>query len=468
MSSGLPVIALVGRPNVGKSTLFNGLTRSRDALVADQPGLTRDRLYGYGRVGEMPFLVVDTGGFSGDKDSMAALIARQTDLAVAEADVILLILDAREGLTGNDRRIAERLRRSGKPVLVVANKSEGLDPAIAAAEFYTLGLGEPQAVSGAHGGGIAALVSTALSCTPARTEAAPALPEGVRIAIVGRPNVGKSTLVNRLLGEERVLAFDAPGTTRDSIAVPFTRDDKPYVLIDTAGIRRRARVTDHVEKISVIKALQTIEDAHVVIAVVDAQGDIGVHDAHLLGLIAERGRAMVIAVNKWDGLERSARTMVQREITRKLPFLDYAPLHCISALHGSGLGELFESVDAAQAAAVIEMPTPELTRVLEQAVEAHAPPAVVGRRIKLRYAHQGGRNPPKVIIHGNQTDKLPVSYHRYLVHRFRDAFKLVGAPLRLEFRTGENPFDARKNTPASRPPRRRRQPGKRRGTSRPG
>jgi GTPase len=459
MSSGLPVFALVGRPNVGKSTLFNALTRSRDALVADRPGLTRDRLYGIGRVGERSFLVVDTGGLTDDKAGMAALIARQTDLAVAEADVILLVLDAREGLSADDRGIAERLRRAGKPVLAVANKSEGLDPA-AAAEFYALGFGTPQLVSGAHGAGLAALVDTALARAPAREPAAAPLPEGVRIAIVGRPNVGKSTLVNRLLGEERVLAFDAPGTTRDSIAVPFTRDGKPYVLIDTAGIRRRARVTDHVEKISVIKALQAIEDADVVIAVVDAQGDIGVHDAHLLGLIAERGRAMVIAVNKWDGLERSARNAVQREITRKLPFLDYAPLHCISALHGSGLGELFESVDAARAAAQAELPTPELTRALERAVETNPPPAVVGRRIKLRYAHQGGRNPPTIVIHGNQTDKLPVSYHRYLVHRFREAFRLVGTPLRLEFRSGENPFAGRRPKPGPRRARPRRRSGR--------
>jgi GTP-binding protein len=455
MSSVLPVIALVGRPNVGKSTLFNALTRSRDALVADRPGLTRDRIHGYGRIGDTPFLVVDTGGLTGEKDGIATLIARQTDTAVAEADVILLVLDAREGLTGDDRRIADRLRRAGKPVLAVANKSEGLDPAVAAAEFFALGFGAPQAVSSAHGAGLQPLVEAALARAPARDESPAPLPEGTRIAIVGRPNVGKSTLVNRLLGEERVLAFDAPGTTRDSIAVPFTRDGKPYVLIDTAGIRRRARVTDPVEKISVIKALQAIEDADVVIAVVDAQGDIGVHDAHLLGLIAERGRAMVIAVNKWDGLERSERTAVQREITRKLPFLDYAPLHCISALHGSGLGELFESVDAAAAAAAVELPTPELTRVLEQAAETHPPPAVVGRRIKLRYAHQGGRNPPTIVIHGNQTDKLPLSYHRYLMHRFREAFRLVGAPLRLEFRTGENPFESRKQT-ARRPGRRRR------------
>ncbi len=460
MSTGLPVFALVGRPNVGKSTLFNALTRSRDALVADQPGLTRDRLYGIGRVGERAFLVVDTGGLTDDKVGMAALIARQTDLAVTEADVILLVLDAREGLAAEDRGIAERLRRAGKPVLLVANKSEGLEPTAAAAEFYALGLGAPLPVSGAHGAGLAALVETALARVPERPAASAALPEGVRIAIVGRPNVGKSTLVNRLLGEERVLAFDAPGTTRDSIAVPFARDGKPYVLIDTAGIRRRARVTDHVEKISVIKALQAIEDADVVIAVVDAQGDIGVHDAHLLGLIAERGRAMVIAVNKWDGLERAERTAVQREITRKLPFLDYAPLHCISALHGSGLGELFESVDAARAAALAELPTPELTRALERAVEANAPPAVVGRRIKLRYAHQGGRNPPTIVIHGNQTDKLPIAYQRYLARRFREAFRLVGTPLRLEFRSGENPFAGRRPAAGTRRARPRRRPGR--------
>ena len=450
MSSALPVIALVGRPNVGKSTLFNALTRTRDALVADRPGLTRDRIHGYGRVGATPFLVVDTGGLTDERAGIATLIARQTETAMAEADVILLVLDARAGPTDDDRRIADRLRSTGKPLLLVANKSEGLDPDIATADFYALGFGAPLAVSATHGAGLAPLVELALARAPSLSELPQPLPEGTRIAIVGRPNVGKSTLVNRLLGEERVLAFDAPGTTRDSIAVPFTRNGKPYVLIDTAGIRRRARVTDHVEKISVIKALQAIEDAHVVIAVVDAQGDIGVHDAHLLGLIAERGRAMVIAVNKWDGLDRSARNAVQREITRKLPFLDYAPLHCISALHGSGLGELFESVDAARIAALVELPTPDLTRALEQAVEAHSPPAVIGRRIKLRYAHQGGRNPPTIVIHGNQTDKLPQSYHRYLAHRFREVFNLTGTPLRLEFRTGENPFKVRNKKPAGR------------------
>lgn len=456
--STLPVIALVGRPNVGKSTLFNALTRSRDALVADQPGLTRDRIHGYGRVGSAPFLLVDTGGLVEGEAGLPGLIARQVETAVAEADVILLVLDARTGLTEDDRRIAGRLRRAGKPLLAVANKSEGLDSDIAAAEFHALGFGAPVAVSAAHGEGLAALMDQALSRAPERVEAASTLPEGTRIAIVGRPNVGKSTLVNRLLGEERVLAFDTPGTTRDSIAVPFVRDGRHYVLIDTAGIRRRARVTDPVEKISVVKALQAIEDAHVVIAVVDAQGDVGVHDAHLLGLIAQRGRAMVIAVNKWDGLERSERTAVQREITRKLPFLDFAPLHCISALHGSGLGELFESVDAAAAAAMADLPTPALTRLLEQAAEEHPPPAVVGRRIKLRYAHQGGRNPPTIVIHGNQTDKLPLSYRRYLAHRFREAFKLVGSPLRLEFRTGENPFGARKKASAVRRRGRRRRP----------
>lgn len=459
MSSRLPVIALVGRPNVGKSTLFNALTRTRDALVADQPGLTRDRLYGYGRIGARPFLVVDTGGLTDDKLGIAPLIARQTEVAISEADVIVLVLDARAGLIGADHSIADRLRRGGKRVLIAANKSEGLEPAQAGSDFFALGLGAPLPISSAHGTGLDALIESALSgiSAEAQSEARPKL-EGIHVAIVGRPNAGKSTLVNRLLREERVLAFDAPGTTRDSVYVPFNRDGKPYVLIDTAGIRRRARVTDMLEKISVIKALQAIEDAQVVIAVVDAQGDVGVHDAHLLGLIAERGRAMVIAVNKWDGLERNQRSVVQREITRKLPFLDYAPLHCISALHGSGLGELFESVDAAQAAAFVEMSTPELTRALEQAVEKNPPPAVVGRRIKLRYAHQGGRNPPKIIIHGNQTDKLQPSYHRYLIHQFRNAFKLVGTPLRLEFRTGENPFEPRKGPATRKITKRRKRP----------
>jgi GTP-binding protein len=453
--SNLPVIALVGRPNVGKSTLFNALTRSRDALVAALPGLTRDRIYGFGRVGDSAYLVVDTGGLTRG-DAITEFIARQTDQAIAESDLVLFVVDARAGLVGEDRSVAERLRRSGKPVLLVVNKSEGLDTGTAAADFFSLGFTTIQTVSAAHGHGINDLVAEVLTrLPPASATDTPEIRDAIRIAVVGRPNAGKSTLVNRLLGEERVLTFDAPGTTRDSIHVPFERDGERYVLIDTAGIRRRARVDDMIEKLSVIKALQAIEQAHVVIAMVDARQGIGSHDAHLLGLVAQRGRAMVVAVNKWDGLASSERRRIQRETDRKLPFLDYAPLHFISALHGGGLGELFESVNRAYEASVKELSTPQLTRVLEKAVEANAPPAVVGRRIKLRYAHQGGRSPPTIVIHGNQTDALPVSYHRYLAHRFREAFDLVGAPLRLEFRTGENPYGkqqkpAKKKRPAKR------------------
>jgi GTPase len=447
MSGNLPVIVLAGRQNVGKSTLFNRLTGTRDALVADMPGLTRDRQYGYGRHHERRFIVVDTGGLSpSEGGALAELAEDQARLAIAEADQILFLTDGRAGLNPADATIARELRKTGKPVRLVVNKAEGM-AASGAHEFFRLGLGEPVLVSAEHGQGVDKLMDAVLAAVPATAEPAPQSPADgpIRVAIVGRPNVGKSTLVNRLVGDERVLSADQPGTTRDAISVPFTRDGRDYVLIDTAGIRRRAKVTGHVEKLSVVKALQAVEQADVVIVVADAQDEIGVHDARLLGLVAERGKGVVLAVNKWDGLESAARARVREAIDFKLPFLDFMPVHTISALHGSKLAELMKDVQAVHAASHRELKTPDLTRVLEKAVFDHPPPAVIGRRIKLRYAHLAGRSPLTILVHGNQTEKLPDSYRRYLVNEFRRAFELKGLPLRVEVKTGENPFKGKRN-----------------------
>lgn len=445
----LPVVALVGRPNVGKSTLFNFLTRTRDAIVADLPGLTRDRQYGFGRVGPVPYIAVDTGGLSGIQDGLDGLMARQTLVALDEADVVLFMVDAREGLTASDQQVAELLRRRGAPAWLVANKAEGLDADVAAVDFHALGLGEPAVISSAHGDRVAALMEAVLGALPARQDAAapdPAAAEdGTRVAVIGRPNVGKSTLINRMIGEERLVAYDKPGTTRDAVDVPFERAGRRYVLVDTAGMRRRARVSDVVEKFSVIKALKAIDEASVVIAVLDAREGIAEQDASLLGLAAERGRAMVLAVNKWDGLTAYQRDTVRRQIELKLPFLEFASLTYISALHGSGVGGLLDLVDDAHAAAHRDLPTPALTRVLQAAVTAHQPPIVRGRRVKLRYAHQGGRNPPVIVVHGGQAEQVPLSYRRYLVNSFRKAFALHGTPVRVELRSGENPFAGRRN-----------------------
>ncbi len=443
----LPVIVLVGRPNVGKSTLFNQLTRSRDALVADQPGLTRDRKYGIGKLGSRPYLVVDTGGLSGEAEGVDALMAQQVAAAIEEADHILFLLDAKTGCGGADEEIAEWLRRTGKPVTPVVNKSENLEREIAGAEFYSLGLGDPIAIAAVHGRGVKTLINGVLATFPeAEQEQSESDSErGVQIAVVGRPNVGKSTLVNRLLGEERVVAFDKPGTTRDSIFISFTRDDRPYTLIDTAGVRRRARVREAIEKFSVIKTLQAIDQANVVLLVLDAQQEISEQDAGLAGHILESGRALVVVINKWDGLDPDQREWIKSELDRRLPFLDFAEKRFISALHGSGVGDLFCAVDTAYANATRKLATPELTRILERAVQEHQPPLVRGRRIKLRYAHQGGQNPPIIVIHGNQTDAVPDSYKRYLSNRYRKTLNLAGTPVRLEFRSGENPYQGRKN-----------------------
>jgi GTP-binding protein len=455
----LPVIALIGRPNVGKSTLFNRLTRSRDALVADYPGLTRDRQYGNGRVGERPYLVVDTGGLVGAEQGLDGLMAEQVWMAVAEADAVLLLLDARDGLNLSDEQIAARLRRSGKNVYAVLNKADGQDMAAVIADAYALGLGEPAQISAEHGRGVSALMDRVLAELPAAAMG-PQGPEagarGIRIAVVGRPNVGKSTLINRMLGEQRVLAYDQPGTTRDSIYIPFQRDGEDFTLIDTAGVRRRSRVVEGIEKFSVLKTLQAISDAQVAILVLDAHsGEVAEQDATLAGHILESGTAVVIAVNKWDGLDPDQREWFRDQLDRRLPFLGFAERYFISALHGSGVGELFAAVQTANRAAQIKLSTPRLTRLLEQAVHQHQPPLVRGRRIKLRYAHQGGQTPPVIVIHGNQTEQLPDAYKRYLNNYFRSALRLVGTPIRLEFRTAENPYEGRRNMLTPRQQRRR-------------
>jgi len=444
----LPVVALVGRPNVGKSTLFNALTRTRDALVADVPGLTRDRKYGYARLAGRSCVVIDTGGLVETvAGAIERLMAEQTLKAVEEADRVLFVVDAREGCTAQDLHVADVLRRTGKPVLVVANKSEGLEDEIAQADFHRFGFGEPIAISSAHKQGLEPLFERALEGL-AGAEDAPALPttgEAIRVAVVGRPFVGKSTLINRLLGEERLIAFDQPGTTRDTVEVKFERDGQPYVLIDTAGVRRRARVSETVEKFSVVKTLQAIDRAHVVIGVVDAHDTVADQDASLLGLVIEQGRALVIAVNKWDGIPPDQRNLIRDGLDLKLDFLRFAPVHFISARHGTGVGELMVSVLKSYRAAMRELPTKDLTRALEQALALHQPPLVRGRRIKLRYAHQGGRNPPVVVIHGNQTQHVPDSYRRFLENHFRETFRLKGTPMRIEFRTDDNPFAGRRN-----------------------
>jgi GTP-binding protein len=435
----LPVIAVVGRPNVGKSTLFNVLTGTRDAIVADVPGLTRDRQYGFGRVGPVPYVVIDTGGLLENPSGVEAQMRAQTERAVREADRLIFIADARAGLAPQDRFVANELRRSGKPVTLALNKAEGLDADIVAADFHALGFSAPLVISASHGSGCEELMEHVL----AGFEAQPAAESdsgAIRIAVIGRPNVGKSTLVNRLLGEERVIASEEPGTTRDSILVPFERDGRAFALIDTAGLRRRARVEDVVERTSVAKALQAIDEAHVVILVLDAHDTVAEQDASVLGLALERGRALIIAVNKWDGIAAEQRETIHRQLALKLDFVPFAPLHFISARHGSGVGELMHSAVRAYEAAMRTLPTRELTRTLEHALSAHQPPLVRGRRIKLRYAHQGGRNPPRIVIHGNQTASVPESYTRYLANVFRKTYDLFATPVFVEYRTDANPY----------------------------
>jgi GTP-binding protein len=442
----LPTLVLVGRPNVGKSTLFNRLTRSRDALVADLPGLTRDRHYGRGRVGERPYLVVDTGGLEPvAKEGILHEMAKQTRQAVDEADMVLFIVDGRDGVTPQDRIIATQLRKTGRPLLLLVNKSEGMQSARATVDFHELGLGTPIPISSAHGDNVAEMIEVALDELPAAGIEVEEKSDHPKLAIVGRPNVGKSTLVNAILGEERVIAFDQPGTTRDSIYIDFERDGKQYTIIDTAGVRRRGKIDEAVEKFSVVKTLQAIEDANVVVLVVDARDQITEQDAHLADFVLQAGRALVLAVNKWDGLDEYKRDTTKRDIERKLHFLSFAKHHYISALNGTGVDALLKSVNQAYTAAMAKLPTPQLTRVLEEALQKQQPPRVGSFRPKMRYAHQGGSNPPLIIIHGSALDKVPDSYSRFLEKTFCDAFKLQGTPLRIEFKSGKNPFADKKH-----------------------
>jgi len=436
-----PVIALVGRPNVGKSTLFNQMTRSRDALVADFPGLTRDRKYGEGNYEGQKFIVIDTGGLTGDEAGIDAEMARQSLQAVEEADIVLFLVDGRAGLTAGDEMIADHLRRSGKRAHLVVNKTDGQDPDMAAAEFYSLGFESNFLIAAAHNRGIRSLLEELLPepVDPEEEDRADRYP-GIRIGVVGRPNVGKSTLVNRMLGEERVVVYDMPGTTRDSVYIPYERHGEQYTLIDTAGVRRRKNVNEAVEKFSIIKTLKAIEDAHVVILVIDARQGLVEQDLHLIGFVLDAGRSLVIAVNKWDGMDPDDRARVKEQVARRLDFLDYADKYYISALHGTGVGTMYDSVHACYDSAMSKWPTNRLTALLQDAVAQHQPPMVRGRRIKLRYAHQGGSNPPVIVVHGNQVDALPGAYKRYLENTFRKVLKVVGSPIRFEFRASENPF----------------------------
>ncbi len=447
----LPVIALVGRPNVGKSTLFNGLTGKRDALVADFPGLTRDCQYGRVNWGDYSFIIVDTGGVSEGVDGLDAQVAQRSRQAILEADGVILVIDGAAGLTSDESYLAEFIRKSGKPAVMAVNKTDRADAVLAVAESHQLALGEPIALSAAHRRGFDDLIEAlfaALAARPSATIAEPwvAADAALHIAIIGRPNVGKSTLINRLLGEPRQLTADLPGTTRDSVTLPFTFQDRALALVDTAGVRRKSRVDDKIEKFSIIKTLQAIEQAQVVIVLLDGQTGIVEQDAHLLGLVAEAGKAMVVAVNKWDHLPQEQRQGIRDEIRRRLMFVDYAPLHFISALHGSNVMDVMKSAIGAYEQGNVVWPTSLLCKVLEQAVTAHSPPVVrQGQRVKLRYAHQGGRLPPRIVIHGSRTTLLPSVYRRYLTNYFREALKLRATPLRIELRDGENPYDPQKS-----------------------
>jgi GTP-binding protein len=464
----LPVVALVGRPNVGKSTLFNRLTRTRDALVADYPGLTRDRKYGQAKYDEFEFIVVDTGGINGSEEGIEVGMAEQSLLAIEEADVVMFLVDVREGLTVADQAIANYLRKQNKQVFLVGNKIDGIDADSYIAEFYQVSLGEVYPIAASHGRGVTSLLEKALMPVieeyasraepvadeepldtdlydiDAPQEVDPFADKPIKLAIIGRPNVGKSTLTNRILGEERVVVYDMPGTTRDSIYIPMTRNDQEYILIDTAGIRRRKRVADAVEKFSIIKTLQAIEDANVVLLVIDAREGISDQDLSLLGFTLNAGRSLVIAVNKWDGLDIKVKDDIKDELDRRLDFIDFARIHFISALHGTGVGHLFESIEEAYESATKRVGTSTLTRIMDMAQKDHQPPMVQGRRVKLKYAHAGGYNPPIVVIHGNQVSKLPQSYKRYLMNYYRKSLKVMGTPIKVEFREGDNPYSERK------------------------
>ncbi|MFQ1019724.1 ribosome biogenesis GTPase Der [Gilliamella sp. CG13] len=468
----VPVVALVGRPNVGKSTLFNRLTRTRDALVADFPGLTRDRKYGRAEIKGHEYIVIDTGGIDGTEEGVESFMADQSLQAIEEADIVLFLVDARAGAMPADHAIAKHLRSRQKATFLVANKIDGIDADTAISDFYSLGLGDIHPIAASHGRGVSSLIETALEpifqfkdhdeddfnedqLPPDLSESYDDVDEDdveslinqpIKVAIVGRPNVGKSTLTNRILGEERVVVYDMPGTTRDSIYIPMTRDEREYVLIDTAGVRKRGKVTQTVEKFSVIKTLQAIEDANVVILVIDAREGISDQDLSLLGFIINSGRSLVIAVNKWDGLSQDIKEQVKATLDDRLDFIDFARLHFISALHGSGVGNLFDSIQEAYECATRRVNTALLTKIMQMAQDDHQPPLVRGRRVKLKYAHAGGYNPPIVVVHGNQVEDLPDSYKRYLMNYFRRSLKIMGTPIRIQFKEGENPFEGRKNS----------------------
>ncbi|TRN23683.1 ribosome biogenesis GTPase Der [Vibrio furnissii] len=472
----IPVVALVGRPNVGKSTLFNRLTRTRDALVADFPGLTRDRKYGQAKLGEHEFIVIDTGGIDGSEEGVETKRAAQPLAAIDEADVVLFMVDGRAGLTVADEAIANHLRRVEKNAILVVNKVDGIDAETASAEFWQLGVDQMFQIAAAHGRGVGALIDRALNPLAEQMQQEEAALEDltgfvdaeqeekldyteeeaeeaykrlqdqpIKLAIIGRPNVGKSTLTNRILGEERVVVYDMPGTTRDSIYIPMQRDEREYVLIDTAGVRRRKRINETVEKFSVVKTLKAIEDANVVLLVVDARENISDQDLSLLGFALNAGRSIVIAVNKWDGLDTDVKERVKKELDRRLGFVDFARIHFISALHGTGVGHLFESVQEAYRSATTRVGTSVLTRIMKMATEDHQPPLVRGRRVKLKYAHAGGYNPPIIVIHGNQVNELPDSYKRYLMNYYRKSLDIMGTPIRIQFQNSENPFEGKTN-----------------------
>lgn len=448
----VPVIALVGRPNVGKSTLFNRLTKTRDALVANYPGLTRDRKYGEGEMHGRKFMLIDTGGITGEEEGIDTVMAEQSMLAIDEADAVLFIVDSRDGLTPTDRQLAKYLREKERKVYLVANKIDGINPDIATAEFFELGLEDVYPTTATHGRGVKSLMEAVLEPFP---EIDPDAVEdekdrGIKIAVVGRPNVGKSTLVNRMLGEERVVVFDMPGTTRDSIYIDYEREGKKYTLIDTAGIRRRKNVKLSVEKFSIVKTLQSVSDANVVVLLIDAHEGLVDQDMHLMGSAIDAGRAIVVAINKWDGLEADSKDWIKSELKRRLRFVDFADIHFISALHGTGVGHLYESIENAYSAATDKLGANRLTKILEDAVTVHQPPLVRGRRIKLRYAHAGGQNPPVIVIHGNQVDDIPNHYTRYLEKTFRRELDLHGTPIRVEYRSSDNPFAGKKNKLTSR------------------
>jgi GTPase len=444
-----PVMALVGRPNVGKSTLFNRLTKSRDAIVADFAGLTRDRHYGNARQGKHEFIVIDTGGFEPTAESGIYMeMAKQTRQAVAEADVVIFVLDARGGLSAQDHDIASYLRKLGKPTILAANKAEGMTEGVQLTEFYELGLGEVHPISSAHGEGIRSLVETALAALnlPEAEEEEARDPSVVKLAVAGRPNVGKSTLINTWLGEERLVAFDLPGTTRDAISVPFERGGQKFELIDTAGLRRRGKVFEAIEKFSVVKTLQAIESANVVLLLLDATQGVTDQDAHIAGYILESGRAVVLAVNKWDAVDEYQREQLQRQIELRLSFLKFAPMHFISAIKRQGLGPVWKSIADAHRSAMVKMPTPVLTRLLLEAVQFQQPKRSGMFRPKLRYAHQGGMNPPVIIIHGNSLEHVTDAYKRFLEARFRKEFNLIGTPLRIEMKSSKNPYADKENS----------------------